>query len=142
MDRRTLGKLPRGVASIKVSGATEVEVKEKKDRVDDAMWRHRGRWQRGADLHYRCTGQTAGEYADQKVRLEGRLCFRPSRCKALKKRTCCTRPWAPWIRQTKQIFGIAFRVPAPQCVVVDRQQLTPFAALPSGVLSSLLKATS
>src|SRR5215510_6918443 len=89
MDRRTLGKLPRGVASIKVSGATEVEVKEKKDRVDDAMWRHRGRWQRGADLHYRCTGQTAGEYADQKVRLEGRLCFRPSRCKPLKSRISC-----------------------------------------------------
>ncbi len=32
-----LAKLAGGVAIIKVGGATEVEVKEKKDRVDDAM---------------------------------------------------------------------------------------------------------
>ena len=32
-----LAKLAGGVAVIRVGGATEVEVKEKKDRVDDAM---------------------------------------------------------------------------------------------------------
>jgi hypothetical protein len=32
-----LGKLAGGVAVIRVGGSTEVEVKEKKDRVDDAM---------------------------------------------------------------------------------------------------------
>ena len=32
-----LAKLAGGVAVIKVGGATEVEVKEKKDRVDDAL---------------------------------------------------------------------------------------------------------
>ena len=32
-----LAKLAGGVAVIKVGGATEVEVKERKDRVDDAM---------------------------------------------------------------------------------------------------------
>ncbi len=40
-----LAKLAGGVAVIRVGGATEVEVKEKKDRVDDALQRHprRGR---------------------------------------------------------------------------------------------------
>jgi hypothetical protein len=37
-----LAKLAGGVAVIRVDGATEVEVKERKDRVDDAMPR---RWQ-------------------------------------------------------------------------------------------------
>ena len=32
-----LAKLAGGVAVIRVGGSTEVEVKEKKDRVDDAM---------------------------------------------------------------------------------------------------------
>jgi chaperonin GroEL len=32
-----LAKLAGGVAVIRVGGATEVEVKEKKDRVDDAL---------------------------------------------------------------------------------------------------------
>src|ERR1700732_526344 len=32
-----LAKLPGGVAVIRVGGATEIEVKERKDRVDDAM---------------------------------------------------------------------------------------------------------
>jgi chaperonin GroEL len=32
-----LAKLAGGVAVIKVGGSTEVEVKEKKDRVDDAL---------------------------------------------------------------------------------------------------------
>ncbi len=35
-----LAKLAGGVAVIRVGGATEVEVKEKKDRVDDALQRH------------------------------------------------------------------------------------------------------
>jgi chaperonin GroEL len=36
-SRRRLAKLTGGVAVIRVGGSTEVEVKEKKDRVDDAM---------------------------------------------------------------------------------------------------------
>jgi chaperonin GroEL len=35
--RERLDKLAGGVAVIRVGGSTEVEVKEKKDRVDDAM---------------------------------------------------------------------------------------------------------
>jgi len=46
-----LAKLAGGVAVIKVGGATEVEVKERKDRVDDALKRHargcRGRHRAG-----------------------------------------------------------------------------------------------
>jgi chaperonin GroEL len=34
---RSVAKLAGGVAVIRVGGATEVEVKEKKDRVDDAL---------------------------------------------------------------------------------------------------------
>ncbi len=53
-----LAKLAGGVAVIKVGGATEVEVKEKKDRVDDALerdprrgrGRHRAGRRRGAAL--------------------------------------------------------------------------------------------
>ena len=37
-----LAKLAGGVAVIRVGGATEIEVKEKKDRVDDAHARHQG----------------------------------------------------------------------------------------------------
>ena len=37
-----LAKLAGGVAVIRVGGATEIEVKEKKDRVDDALQRHQG----------------------------------------------------------------------------------------------------
>src|SRR5690606_31073993 len=36
-DLERLAKLAGGVAVIKVGGATEVEVKERKDRVDDAL---------------------------------------------------------------------------------------------------------
>ena len=50
-----LAKLAGGVAVIRVGGSTEVEVKEKKDRVDDAMHdeggrrrRHRARRRSGA----------------------------------------------------------------------------------------------
>ena len=47
-----LAKLAGGVAVIRVGGATEIEVKERKDRVDDALnatrrrgpGRHRRRW--------------------------------------------------------------------------------------------------
>ena len=35
--KRDLAKLAGGVAVIKVGGATEVEVKERKDRVEDAL---------------------------------------------------------------------------------------------------------
>ncbi|NRP74245.1 60 kDa chaperonin 5 [Ensifer psoraleae] len=40
-----LAKLAGGVAVIRVGGSTEVEVKERKDRVDDAMHADRGRGQ-------------------------------------------------------------------------------------------------
>ena len=51
-----LAKLAGGVAVIRVGGSTEIEVKEKKDRVDDAMHAtraaveegHRSRRRRGA----------------------------------------------------------------------------------------------
>ena len=42
-----LAKLAGGVAVIRVGGATEVEVKEKKDRVDDATHSDAGRGRRG-----------------------------------------------------------------------------------------------
>jgi chaperonin GroEL (HSP60 family) len=42
-----LAKLAGGVALIRVGGATEVEVKEKKDRVDDALNATRARWKKG-----------------------------------------------------------------------------------------------
>jgi chaperonin GroEL len=49
-----LAKLAGGVAVIRVGGATEVEVKEKKDRVDDALQRHprggRGRHRAGGGV--------------------------------------------------------------------------------------------
>ena len=35
--KKGLAKLAGGVAVIKVGGATEVEVKERKDRVEDAL---------------------------------------------------------------------------------------------------------
>ena len=35
--KKDLAKLAGGVAVIKVGGATEVEVKERKDRVEDAL---------------------------------------------------------------------------------------------------------
>src|SRR5262249_17429651 len=43
-----LAKLAGGVAIIKVGGATEVEVKEKKDRVDDACTPPRRPWKRAS----------------------------------------------------------------------------------------------
>ena len=71
-----LAKLAGGVAVIKVGGATEIEVKERKDRVDDALerdarcrrGRHRAGRRRGADPQpaRRSTGlNTAND--DQKV---------------------------------------------------------------------------
>jgi len=42
-----VGKLAGGVAVIKVGGATEVEVKERKDRVDDALHATRAAVQEG-----------------------------------------------------------------------------------------------
>ncbi|MEO1795135.1 MAG: chaperonin GroEL, partial [Pseudomonadota bacterium] len=44
-----LAKLAGGVAVIKVGGATEVEVKERKDRVDDALKATRAAVEEGAD---------------------------------------------------------------------------------------------
>src|SRR5207245_3810294 len=42
-----LAKLAGGVAVIRVGGASEVEVKERKDRVDDAMHAHRAAVEEG-----------------------------------------------------------------------------------------------
>ena len=54
-----LAKLAGGVAIIKVGGSTEVEVKERKDRVEDALTRHpRGR--RGGCCAWRWRCSTAG----------------------------------------------------------------------------------
>ena len=59
-----LAKLAGGVAVIRVGGATEVEVKERKDRVDDAMHasRRRGRhsswWRRGSTAVHQGARQT------------------------------------------------------------------------------------
>ena len=59
-----LAKLAGGVAVIKVGGATEVEVKEKKDRVDDASERDpRGR--RGRHRAGRRRGAALGLQGDQ-----------------------------------------------------------------------------
>jgi hypothetical protein len=46
-----LAKLAGGVAVIRVGGATEVEVKERKDRADDAMERGSVRAERLGDYH-------------------------------------------------------------------------------------------
>jgi chaperonin GroEL len=43
-----LAKLAGGVAVIRVGGATEVEVKERKDRVDDAMHATRAAWKKAS----------------------------------------------------------------------------------------------
>ena len=57
-----LAKLAGGVAIIKVGGSTEVEVKERKDRVEDALTRHpRGR--RG--------GHRAGRWRGPAARSQG-----------------------------------------------------------------------
>jgi chaperonin GroEL len=67
-----LAKLSGGVAVIKVGGATEVEVKEKKDRVDDALNATRAAVEEGivpgggvALLHASKTLKTKGENDDQ-----------------------------------------------------------------------------
>ena len=60
-----LAKLVGGVAVLRVGGATEIEVKERKDRVDDAMHatrargsgRHRRRWRHRAALRHPCPRQ-------------------------------------------------------------------------------------
>lgn len=59
-----LAKLAGGVAVIRVGGATEVEVKERKDRVDDALnatrrRRHRAGWRRRAAACQGCCRQAA-----------------------------------------------------------------------------------
>ena len=71
-----LAKLAGGVAVIRVGGATEIEVKERKDRVDDAMHATRAaveegiltwRWRRLVARH-----KGAGEAEGSKRRPEGR----------------------------------------------------------------------
>ncbi|GEO80998.1 chaperonin GroEL [Pararhodospirillum oryzae] len=73
-----LAKLAGGVAVIKVGGATEVEVKEKKDRVDDAMHATRAAVEEGVvagggvALLYatRALANLKGADADQNVGIE------------------------------------------------------------------------
>src|SRR5215470_5065740 len=73
-----LAKLAGGVAIIKVGGATEVEVKEKKDRVDDAMHATKAAVEEGvvagggAALLYsiRALDKLRAGNADQKVGIE------------------------------------------------------------------------
>jgi len=73
-----LAKLAGGVAIIKVGGATEIEVKEKKDRVDDAMHATRAAVEEGivagggAALLYasRALGKLRVSNADQKAGVE------------------------------------------------------------------------
>jgi chaperonin GroEL len=73
-----LAKLAGGVAVIKVGGATEVEVKERKDRVDDAMHATRAAVEEGivigggVALLYgaKVLEKLAGENPDQKAGIE------------------------------------------------------------------------
>jgi len=73
-----LAKLAGGVAVIKVGGATEVEVKERKDRVDDALHATRAAVEEGivpgggvALLHaIKCLEGLKGGNDDQKVGIE------------------------------------------------------------------------
>jgi chaperonin GroEL len=73
-----LAKLAGGVAIIRVGGATEVEVKERKDRVDDAMHATRAAVEEGVvpgggvTLLYasRALGRLNAENNDQKVGIE------------------------------------------------------------------------
>jgi hypothetical protein len=48
-----VAKLAGGIAAIKVGAATEVEIKEKNARVEDALHATRGRWRRHARRHRR-----------------------------------------------------------------------------------------
>ena len=66
-----LAKLAGGVAVIKVGGATEVEVKEKKDRVDDASERD-PRCRRGRHRAGRRRGAAVGLEGDQDQRRQRR----------------------------------------------------------------------
>jgi chaperonin GroEL len=59
-----LAKLAGGVAVIHVGGATEVEVKKRKDRVDDAMRPRRGRGRRAAGRRRRALALHQGDRED------------------------------------------------------------------------------
>ena len=69
-----LAKLAGGVAVIRVGGATEVEVKERKDRVDDAMHansrRGRGRHPAGRRCRSAPFGRSAQAHQDRERRSE------------------------------------------------------------------------
>ncbi len=73
-----LAKLAGGVAVIKVGGSTEVEVKERKDRVEDALHSTRAAVEEGVvpgggvTLLYatRALGKLKGENADQQVGID------------------------------------------------------------------------
>merc|ERR1711916_336928 len=72
-----LAKLAGGVAVIKVGGATEVEVKERKDRVDDALNATRAAVEEGivpgggtALLRASATLKVKGDNADQQAGID------------------------------------------------------------------------
>ena len=77
-DKERLAKLAGGVAIIRVGGSTEVEVKERKDRVDDAMHATKAAVEEGivagggVTLLYASQrlGQLNPENADQKVGID------------------------------------------------------------------------
>ena len=65
-----LAKLAGGVAVIKVGGATEVEVKEKKDRVEDALNATRAAVEEGIVVGGGCALLYASQDLD-KVKVKG-----------------------------------------------------------------------
>ena len=80
-----LAKLAGGVAVIRVGGATEVEVKEKKDRVDDALQRHPrgGRGRHRAGRRRRAAARQGGRRASSRTTTPTSRPASTSCCRAL-----------------------------------------------------------
>ena len=66
-----LAKLAGGVAVIKVGGATEVEVKERKDRVEDALNATRAAVEEGIVVGGGCALLYASQDLDKSVKVKG-----------------------------------------------------------------------
>ena len=67
-----LAKLSGGVAVLKVGAATEVELKEKKHRIEDAVSHHQGRHRRGRRARRRrCAAACAGRRHQGRRQPEG-----------------------------------------------------------------------
>ena len=67
----SLAKLAGGVAVIKVGGATEVEVKERKDRVEDALNATRAAVEEGIVVGGGCALLYASQDIDKSVKVKG-----------------------------------------------------------------------